>query len=303
MKLPPLNGLDFIEYASPEPEKLEEIFQKLGFVKTAQHNKKKVLLYQLADIHFVINKEEDSFSADFMKQRQSPCVSSIAFRVDMPADKALDLLQSRGAKAVEKDSSHSFPAIYGVGGSLIYLVEAYKNSAHWRQSFSFSDHPPENPQMLFIDHLTNNVPAGAMDEWCEFYSELFGFTKRRFFDIKGLKTGLLSKVMKSPCDTISIPINEPSSDELGKKSQIQEYLDEYNGAGIQHIALLTKDIVRAVEKLRKRGVDFLDVPLTYYEPLKDRLPQIEENIKDLQNNLILADGDDKNYLLQIFTKI
>ena len=278
MKFSPLNGIDFIEYASPEPEKLEDIFQKLGFVKTAQHNKKEVLLYQPADIHFVIHKEEDSFSADFMKQRQSPCVSSIAFRVDMPADKALDLLQSRGAKAVEKDSSHSFPAIYGVGGSLIYLVEAYKNSAHWRQNFSFSNHPPENPQMLFIDHLTNNVPAGQWMSGVNFILSFLDLQKDDFFDIKGLKTGLLSKVMKSPCDTISIPINEPSSDELGKKSQIQEYLEEYNGAGIQHIALLTKDIVRAVEKIRKRGVDFLDVPLTYYEPLKDRLPQIEENI-------------------------
>ena len=302
MNFPPLNGIDFIEYASPEPEKLEEIFQKLGFVKRAQHNKKKVLLYRLADINFVINKEENCFSADFMKERQSPCVSSIAFRVDMPADKALELLQSRGAKVVEKDFSHSFPAIYGVGGSLIYLVEDYKNSAHWKQNFSFLNNPPENPRMLLIDHLTNNVPTGTMNEWCEFYSELFGFTERRFFDIKGLKTGLLSKVMKSPCDTVSIPINEPSPDELGKKSQIQEYLEEYHGAGIQHIALLTENIVKAVEEVKHRGIEFLDTPLTYYEPLKKRLPQIQEDIVDLKSNLILADGDEKDYLLQIFTK-
>ena len=302
MKFPPLNGLDFIEYASPEPEKLEDLFQKLGLVKTAKHNQKDVLLYQLADINFVINKEKDSFSENFMKDRKSPCVSSIAFRVDSSADTALDLLKSRGAKAVEKDSSHSFPALYGVGGSLIYLVDNYKNSAHWKESFSFFNQAPENSRMLFIDHLTNNVPTGEMNQWCEFYSELFCFTERRFFDIKGLKTGLLSKVMKSPCDTISIPINEPSADELGKKSQIQEYLDEYHGAGIQHIAFLTKNIVKEVEKLKKRGLSFLDTPTTYYEPLKARLPQIEENIEDLKNNLILADGDDKNYLLQIFTK-
>ena len=301
MKFPPLNGLDFIEYVSPDPEKLEELFQKLGLVKTAKHNHKDVLLYQLADINFVINKEKDSFAEDFMKQRKSPCVCSLGFRVDMPANQALELLQSKGAKTVKKDSSHSFPAIYGVGGSLIYLVEDYKNSAHWKQNFSFLNQAPENSRMLLIDHLTNNVPTGTMDEWCEFYSELFGFTERRFFDIQGLKTGLLSKVMRSPCDTISIPINEPSPDELGKKSQIQEYLDEYHGAGIQHIAFLTKNIVKEVEKLRKRGLSFLDTPATYYEPLKDRLPQIEENIEDLKNNLILADGDDKNYLLQIFT--
>ena len=302
MKFPPLNGLDFIEYASPEPEKLEEVFQKLGFVKTAQHNEKDVLLYQQADIHFVINKEKDSFSSDFMKERQSPCVCSVAFRVDMPAHQALEFLQSRGAKVVEKDSSHSFPAIYGVGGSLIYLIEDYKNSTHWKNTFSFSNSPAQNSRLLTVDHLTNNVPTGKMDEWSDFYSELFGFTERRFFDIKGVKTGLLSKVMKSPCDTISIPINEPSPDEKGKKSQIQEYLDEYHGAGVQHIALLTQDIVPAVEEVKNRGIEFLDVPSTYYEVLKDRLPQIEENIKDLENNLILVDGDKKVYLLQIFTQ-
>jgi len=302
MRVPPLNGLDFIEYASPQPEKLEEIFQKLGFVKTAKHNKKDVLLYQQADINFVINREKDSFAEDFMKKRKSPCVCSLAFRVDWSARQVFEWVQSQGKKKVEKDFSHSFPALYGVGGSLIYLVQNYKNSAHWKESFSFFDEAPQNSRKDLIDHLTHNVPTGTMKEWCEFYTELFGFTERRFFDIKGLKTGLLSKVMRSPCDTISIPINEPSPDELGKKSQIQEYLEEYHGAGIQHIAFLTKNIVAEVESLTKRGIDFLDTPLTYYDPLKTRLPQIEESIGDLKDNLILADGDDKNYLLQIFTK-
>ena len=141
-----------------------------------------------------------------------------------------------------------------------------------------------------------------MEHWCEFYSKLFGFTERRYFDIKGKKTGLVSKVMKSPCDSISIPINEPSNDESGKKSQIQEYIEEYNGAGIQHIALSTNSIVSTIEHLKNRKLEFLDVPATYYEALKDRLPIIKEDIKDLENNQILADGDDKVYLLQIFTK-
>ena len=303
MSLIPLNGLDFVEYASPEPHKLEEIFQSLDFVKTAQHKNKDALLYQQGDIQFVVNREKDSFAQDFMNQRKSPCVCSIAFRVDIPAQEALDILRSRGAKAVEPDSSHSFPAIYGVGGSLIYLIDDYKkNSNHWTKTFSFLNKAPENPRMFLLDHLTNNVPSGEMNRWSEFYSELFGFTERRFFDIKGLKTGLLSKVMKSPCDTISIPINEPSPDEKGKKSQIQEYLDEYHGAGIQHIALLTQQMVSTVEWLKKQGLEFLDTPLTYYQLLKDRLPNIKEDIKDLKRNRILADGDERGYLLQIFTK-
>ena len=298
-----LNGLDFIEYASPDSDKLESLFQQLGFIRTAQHNKKDVTLYQQGDSRFVINREKDSFTESFMKQRQSPCVCSIGFRVDIPAKTALEIACSRGAKAVEKDSSHSFPAIYGVGDSLIYFIENYqKEDSHWMKQFAFTNSAPSDPHLLLIDHLTNNVPTGEMNRWCEFYSQIFGFTERRYFDIKGLKTGLLSKVMKSPCDTISIPINEPSPDERGKKSQIQEYLEEYHGAGIQHIALSTKRIVPAIEHLRQRGLLFLDTPSTYYEMLKKRLPIIKENVKDLERNQILADGDEITYLLQIFTK-
>ena len=303
MKNIPLNGLDFIEYASPQPDKLESLFQQLDFVKTARHHKKNVILYQQGDSQFVINREEDSFAESFMKQRQSPCVCSIGFRVDIPAKEAEEIAVSLGAKAVEPDSSHSFPAIYGVGDSLIYFIDDYrKEDNHWTKRFSFSEKTIENPHLLFIDHLTNNVPVGSMNHWCEFYSKIFGFTERKYFDIKGVKTGLLSKVMKSPCDTISIPINEPSPDERGKKSQIQEYLEEYHGAGIQHIALLTKRIVPAVERLKQKGLSFLDTPSTYYERLKERLPIIKENVKDLERNQILADGDEKTYLLQIFTK-
>ena len=302
MKNIPLNGLDFIEYISPEPDKLERLFQQLGFKKTAQHKKKDVILYQQGDSQFVINTETNSFAEDFMKQRQSPCVCSIGFRVDMPAKETLEIAVSRGAKAVERDSSHSFPAIYGVGDSLIYFIEDYKKGDnHWTKQFSFTNKAPEDPNLLFIDHLTNNVPAGKMNHWSEFYSKIFGFTERRYFDIKGVKTGLLSKVMKSPCDTISIPINEPAPDERGKKSQIQEYLDEYHGAGIQHIAFLTKRIIPAIEHLRQKGVSFLDTPSAYYEMLKERLPVVKEDMKDLERNQILADGDENTYLLQIFT--
>ena len=237
-----------------------------------------------------------------MKNRKGPCVCSIGFRVDISAKKALEIVSSLGAKPVEKDSlSHSFPAIYGVGGSLIYFVEDYhKGNNHWAKKFSFNNQSPSHPKLLLIDHLTNNVPVGKMDHWCEFYSKLFNFTERRYFNIKGVKTGLVSKVMQSPCNTINIPINEPA--ERGGKSQIQEYLDEYNGAGIQHIAFSTKGIVSTIENLRKKGIEFLDIPTTYYQVLKERLPIIKENIKDLEHNQILADGDNDTYLLQIFTK-
>lgn len=300
----PLNGIDFIEYASPEPDKLQKLFEQLGFIQTAKHKEKDVLLYQNGDCNFVINKQKDSFAEHFMKERKGPCVCSIGFRVNTPADKASEKLSSLGAKTVEKDTvSHSFPAISAVGGSLIYLVEDYhKGDNHWTKKFHFQNTAPNSPRFLSIDHLTNNVPVGKMDYWAEFYSKLFGFTERRYFDIQGLKTGLVSKVMQSPCNSINIPINEPSKDEKGKKSQIQEYLDEYNGAGIQHIAFLTKGIVSTIENLKKQKLEFLDIPSTYYEALKGRLPVIKEDIKDLERNQILADGDETTYLLQIFTK-
>lgn len=296
----PLNGIDFIEYVSPKPTQLKKLFEDFGFIQTARHKTKEIWLYQQGACNFVINNHKDCFASDFMNKRKGPCVSSIGFCVQIPAKKALDRVTSLGAKSVETDpSSHSFPAIYGVGDSLIYLIE---NPQHWMQNFVFHNKAPKQEKLLLVDHLTNNVPVGQMDPWCEFYSTLFGFTERRYFDIKGLKTGLISKVMKSPCNTISIPINEPSHDEKGKKSQIQEYLDDYNGAGIQHIALLTKTIVPTIENLQSKGIKFLDIPDSYYKVLKDRLPVIQEDVQSLKKTQILADGDDKTYLLQIFTK-
>ena len=284
-------------------KKLKNLFHQLGLVERATHKNKDAVLYQIGDCNFVINNTKNTFAHQFSKDRNSPAVCSLGFRVDSEAQKALEYTKSQGAKVVEKDpESHSFPAIYGVGGSLIYFVENYKNGGHWKDSFDFKNEAIKNPKFLVIDHLTNNVPVGDMQVWCDFYEKMFGFTERRFFDIRGEKTGLNSKVMRSPCDTITIPINEPSDDEMGKKSQIQEYIDVYNGAGIQHIAFETKDIITSVEELRKNGLNFLDVPDTYYDVVKDRVPCIKEDIASLQKNKILADGDKKNYLLQIFTE-
>ena len=199
---------------------------------------------------------------------------------------------------MEKDLSHSFPVVYGVGGSLIYFVESGESQSHFQSKASVS----ASPFLLSVDHLTHNVPVGQMNDWCEFYRRIFHFSETRYFDIKGIKTGLISKVMSAPNNVFSIPINEPAEDELGKKSQIQEFLEEYNGAGIQHIALKTKSIIEAIESLRKKKVSFLDIPDTYYDNLKERVPLIEEDISKLKKNRILGDGDNEGYLLQIFTK-
>ena len=151
-----------------------------------------------------------------------------------------------------------------------------------------------------IDHLTHNVHRGRMDQWTGFYEKLFNFREIRYFDIEGKKTGLFSRALTSPCGKIRIPINESQDD----KSQIEEYLREYRGEGIQHIALSTDDIYRTVDVLRARGVAFQDTPETYYEGVDARVAGHGENIEELRRRRILIDGsgaNDEGVLLQIFT--
>ena len=291
-----LNGIDFIEYASPAPEGLKSLFSQLGFEEVAFHRSKSVSLFQQGQCRFVINSERDSFAEEFFKLH-GPGVCALGFRVN-DAELALDWALQHGAKSPDREG-HGFPAIYGVGGSLIYLVD---RDTHFQESFQFIKTPASSPPLLFVDHLTHNVPRGDMRVWCDFYERIFSFTERRYFDIKGAKTGLVSKVMRSPCNTITIPINEPAPSEWGEKSQIQEFLNEYKGAGIQHIALNTRDIISVVSDLRKKRVKFLDVPDTYYDELKNRVPLVKEDMGQLRENQILADGDSEGYLLQIFTQ-
>lgn len=306
-----LKGIDFIEYSSPEPEKLTKLWKSMGFVQKGKHKSKQVDLFSQGHTYFILNNSKNTFAENF-SSLHGPSVCALAFRVHS-AKKAFEHACSKGAKAVPRDKqSHSFPAIYGVGESLIYFVE--EDIFHFEKDFETvsseiqkgskdSVHPEKKSSgLLSVDHLTHNVQTGDMQKWCDFYQEVFNFTERRYFDIKGSKTGLVSKVMRSPCNTITIPINEPAQGEKGKKSQIQEFLEEYKGPGIQHIALTSANIVDSVKKLRTKGVNFLDVPDTYYEQLPERVPQVKNNLHDLQANKILADGDETGYLLQIFTK-
>ncbi len=291
-----LDGIDFIEYSSPHPERMEALFNQLSFTKIGRHQTKNVDLFYQGDIHFILNNEPNSFAEDFAKTH-GPSICAVGFRVQN-AQHAFEDTVKRGAKPYTGETT--YPAIYGIGDSLIYFIEKYKKKTIFEDDFNIfvnkEIHTIEN--FFVIDHLTNNVPAGDMQKWCDFYEKLFNFREVRYFDIKGEKTGLISKVMQSPDNKIIIPINEPTDE----KSQIQEYIDEYNGSGIQHLALATHDICRAVSTARKNKISFLDVPDTYYETLPKRVPQLTEDLKTLQELRILADGDEKGYLLQIFTQ-
>jgi 4-hydroxyphenylpyruvate dioxygenase len=295
-----LDGMEFIEYTSADPQALEKLFRQMGFEKTGSHKKKNVSLFSQNRIHFILNNEKKSFADQFSKSH-GPAICSTGFRVKN-AQKAFDEAVKRGAKPCPPSQDHSFLAVYGIGESLIYFVDQYSAAEPYKtyeEDFNLETHElVPGHGLLVIDHLTNNVPKGDMQKWCDFYSQIFGFTEVRYFNIKGKATGLYSKVMRSPCGKIMIPINEP----LGEKSQIQEYLEEYHGSGIQHVALLTTDIEKSLRNLLKAKIEFLNTTSTYYDLLPKRLPNVTEDMDTLRDLNILADGDEEGYLLQIFSK-
>lgn len=297
-----LDGIEFIEFASPNPQALEQLFFKFGFQKIGQHKRKPVTLYRQNQVNFVINNESGTFASKFAKQHGAS-ICATGFRVKS-AQRAFDLAVQRGARPIESKgdpASHSFPAIYGIGDSAVYFVDRYRAPVHFDDDFRYLQPQlfPKGKHLMAIDHLTNNVPKGEMQKWCDFYTRIFNFREVRRFDIHGEHTGLVSKVMRSPCGKITIPINEPTEG----KSQIQEYLDEYHGSGIQHLAMITPDILSSVRGLRDAGIEFLDSPpQTYYEEIPTRVPNVSEDLKEVADLNVLVDGDPEGYLLQIFTK-
>src|SRR5258707_3184125 len=272
------DGFEFVEYTAPDAAELGRLFERMGFVAAARHRSKNVTLYRQGDVNFVVNAEPGSFAQAFARLH-GPSVCAIAFRV-RDAAQACSRALAQGARPVAGKVGPmelNIPAIEGIGGSLIYLVDRY--GEHTIYGVDFIPVPgaeawPAGVGLAAIDHLTHNVHQGRMEGWARFYQRLFNFREVRYFDIEGKLTGLRSKAMTSPCGKIRIPINE-SADE---KSQIAEYLEAYRGEGIQHIALATADIYRTVEALRERGVGFMAVPETYYQAVRTRLSRHRQEL-------------------------
>ena len=301
------DGFEFVEYAAPDPTLLRDLFTKMGFPAVARHKRKNVTLHRQGDCNFIINAEPNSFAEQFARAH-GPCACAMAFRVkDAKAAhaRAIDL----GATDVKSDVAEGeldIPAIEGIGGSRLYFVDRYSDGTIYDVDFDFlpdadrieADHASH---LTYIDHLTHNVNRGRMAHWAEFYEKLFNFREIRYFDIEGKSTGLFSKAMTSPCGKIRIPLNESQDD----KSQIEEFLREYKGEGIQHIALGSDDIYAAVDIIRARGIPFQDTPDTYYELLPERIQGHGESIPELEQRRILMDGaptEGQGLLLQIFTQ-
>jgi 4-hydroxyphenylpyruvate dioxygenase len=302
-----VDGFEFVEFTSPEPERLKGLFELMGFAAVAKHRSKAVLRYRQGDINFLVNMEPTGQAAEFRKLH-GPSANAMAFRVK-DAGLALKLAVERGAKPVSGPVGAmelNIPAIEGIGGSNLYLVDRYGAQEIYDVDFTPIPGADEalrrrSAGLTCIDHLTHNVFRGNMGKWAEFYEKIFNFREIRYFDIEGQQTGLFSKAMTSPCGKIRIPLNE-SQDE---HSQIEEFLKDYRGEGIQHVALATDDIFGAVETLRERGVRFQDTPETYYEQLDGRVPGHGESLQRLRADRILVDGaptEGQGLLLQIFTE-
>ncbi len=298
------DGFEFVEYAAPEPDRLRSLFAQLGFPTVARHRHKNVTLHRQGDINFIINAEADSFAQGFARAH-GPCACAMAFRVKDAAF-ALRRAVELGAEQAETEAGPmelNIPAIRGIGGSLIYLVDRYGDRTIYDVDFEpvAQPEPVVSAGLTYIDHLTHNVHRGNMDKWAGFYERLFNFREIRYFDIEGQLTGLLSRAMTSPCGKIRIPINESQDDQ----SQIEEYLREYQGEGIQHIALGTEDILATVDLLRAAGTRFQDTPASYYEGVDARVAGHGEDLQALAERNILIDGaptKGQGTLLQIFTQ-
>ncbi|WP_133129340.1 4-hydroxyphenylpyruvate dioxygenase [Legionella yabuuchiae] len=297
-----LNGFAFLEFSGPDKQALHRQFSQLGFQPIANHKQEEITLYQQGHIRFILNGAKHC-QAEEHATIHGPGACAMGFRVH-DAEAALDYALSHGAIRFNdcKHAHHGLPAIQAIGGSVIYFVDNTHQpfSKEWSE-LNYDTTLPKSADLIDIDHLTHNVFRGNMDKWANFYQSIFNFQEIRFFDIKGKMTGLVSRALASPCGKIKIPLNESKDD----KSQIEEFLHEYEGEGIQHVALTTNNIYDAVKKLRKNGVSFLDVPDTYYEMIDDRIPWQQEPINHLKEQKILIDGerDPKHgLLLQIFTE-
>ncbi len=292
-----LRGIAFVEFAHPDPLELHRLWSAFGFSLLHTHRRLAVHHYTQGDIHLLINEEADTH-ADHFQRDHGPCISALGLYVDDPR-KAYEAALARGARPYQPGkgirTTLDRPAIMGIGDSLIYFVDD-----HWLGAeFAPAAHPRVVKPCGFtrIDHLTNNVHKGTLTQWADFYKNIFGFTEVRHFDIKGQSTGLYSFALRSPDGSFCIPINEGTD----KKSQIEEYLRDYRGPGVQHLAFLTSNLLDSLDHMGGR-INMLDIDADYYATVFSRVPNVKEDPARIQKHQVLVDGDKDGYLLQIFTK-
>ena len=302
-----IDGFEFVEFAAPagQGELLHDYFRRMGFTAVLRHRTRAITVYRQGGVNFLVNEDPDSFAADFAAAH-GPSACGFAIRFKEPAGKVFDTVVGNGGEAIDHKADTraiDAPVVKGIGDCMLYLVDTYGAKGDPYADYlpvQGADAHPRGFGLTFIDHLTHNLYFGNMQKWSDYYERLFNFREIRYFDIKGAKTGLVSKAMTAPDGVVRIPLNESSD----PKSQINEYLDAYKGEGIQHIACFTDDIYSTVEAMRESGISFLDTPDTYFEVIDQRVPNHGEDVARLAKNKILIDADaetKQRKLLQIFT--
>ncbi|MEM6758283.1 MAG: 4-hydroxyphenylpyruvate dioxygenase [Pseudomonadota bacterium] len=299
------DGFEFVEFAHPDPDELRTVFTRMGYQKVARHKTRQIELWQQGDITYVLNADPDSFGARFVDEH-GPCAPSMGWRV-VDAQHAFERAVQLGATPYQGSGKVlDVPAIYGIGGSLIYFVDQYYDTSPYNAEYEWlANSKPRGVGFFYLDHLTHNVHKGNMDTWFHFYGDLFNFKEIRFFDIEGKFTGLFSRALTSPCGRIRIPINE----DRGETGQIVAYLKKYNGEGIQHIAVGSDNLYDSTDTIAENGLRFMPgPPNAYYEISKERVVGHNEPLERMKKHGILIDGEgvvdggETKILLQIFSK-
>lgn len=315
-----LQDVDYVEHYVNNAKQAAHYYQSVfGFelvgysgLETGTRDRVSYLLQQ-GNIRFVLTAPLSSSSPIARHvHKHGDGVKDIALHVE-DVERAYRECVKRGAQSLKEpvelqdDNGIVHMAVITTYGDTVHtLINRTEYDGMFMPGFEPANSPLSRVEPVgieFIDHIVGNVELGKMNHWVDFYRDVMGFTQYIHFDDKDISTeysALMSKVMAGGRGRIKFPINEPA--EGKRKSQIEEYLDYYEGAGVQHVALLTGDIIDTVQKLRDRGLEFLHVPTTYYEELESRVGSIEEPVDKLADLGILVDRDDEGYLLQIFTK-
>lgn len=316
----PINGTDYVEFYVGNAFQAAHFYRSaFGFeivayrgLETGSRDRTSYLLKQ-NKVRFVVTAplSSDSIVAKHVLQHGDG-VRDIAFWVD-DARESYETAIGRGAESVreperlgDENGEVVLASIKTYGDTIHTFVERSDYNGLFLPGFQATDRGNFDSDPIglkYVDHCVGNVALGDMNRYVDFYSEVMGFRQLISFDDKDISTeytALMSKVMANGNERIKFPINEPAAGK--KKSQIEEYLDFYEGAGVQHIAIATDDILHTVGELRRRGIQFLEVPGTYYDVLLERVGDIDEDIATLRKLGILVDRDDEGYLLQIFTR-
>lgn len=284
-------SIEFIEVSARKPEGLLEPISKLGFGGAPVYNVRPITVFQHNGVKILLNASNNSHSAAYA-EKHGPGVSALGIRVN-DADKAWQAAVANGAQPVQRGDDLDFPSIHSVGDSLICFVDD-----NYLASLPPAANRNNHDIYTHIDHLAVNVHKGHLSRTVAFFKEVLGYTDLNRFEITGNYTAFRIHALCSQCGNVRIPLNESFED----NSQIEEFLKNHNGEGIQHVAFACHDIYQAVDALTSQ-VRFMPTPDTYYDQLKDRIPEFAESIEALKQRQILIDSDESGKLFQIFTDV